>query len=380
MRVVINEARLERNRRISHILFFVSLAGMGIGFFYTWTNPTDSSSLSCMILPVLLFMTLTSVRMANNWIREPRPVNALSDALKGLGQKYTIFHHLLPAPHVLIAPEGVFTIHTVWQERTYTVNGSKWSGDRGIGRWIMGYMRQDLIGNPFADAQFEAQQMQRLIDKIAPDSGVEVQPLIVFINPAATFEATDPLFPVLYADPKAKPSLRGWLRDQQPGERPTLSDEDLDEIDRMYNLMTRDEIAALDTGNLEYDPEQDVLYETAESTSATSTSGSDGGEQPAPGQPTDAAAATGSVFVARDGQLYYIGSVEDSVERELASLQENAKNELELIHTFASSTPQATVNSFQKRFARKEQKEGWYGLSRKDIAWIRSHQDEAITS
>jgi hypothetical protein len=180
MRVVINQALIDRYRRLSHILFFVSLAGMGIGFFYTWTsNPnSQTSQFSCLILPILLLMTLTSVRMANTWIREPHPVPALSEALKGLGKKYSIFHHILPAPHVLIGPEGVFTITTVWQERAYRVKGKKWYGEEGLIRKLNGYMRQDLLGNPFQNALLEAEQMQKLVNKIAPDSGVEVQPLV----------------------------------------------------------------------------------------------------------------------------------------------------------------------------------------------------------
>ena len=84
------------------------------------------------------------------------------------------------------------------------------------------------FGFPFQDALFEAQQMQKFVDKIAPDAGVEVQPLVVFINSAGSFEAEDPLFPVLYADPKKKPSLKNYLRDQKDTGRATLTDEDLD--------------------------------------------------------------------------------------------------------------------------------------------------------
>ena len=87
MRVVINEAQINRNRKISHLLFFISLGGMVFGFFFTWTaDPASGASqLSCFILPILLLLTLTSVRMANVWIREPRPVDVLSNGLKGLG-------------------------------------------------------------------------------------------------------------------------------------------------------------------------------------------------------------------------------------------------------------------------------------------------------
>jgi hypothetical protein len=293
MRVVINQALIDRYRRLSHILFFVSLAGMGIGFFYTWTsNPnSQTSQFSCLILPILLLMTLTSVRMANTWIREPHPVTALSEALKGLGQKYTIFHHILPAPHVLIGPEGVFTITTVWQERQYRVKGKKWHGEEGLIRKLNGYVRQDLLGNPFQNALLEAEQMQKLVNKIAPDSGVEVQPLVVFISPRAEFEAEDPLLPVLYSDTKKKPSLRDYLRDVKSENRPTLSEEQMDLIDVQFGLVTRQEIAeslgqALDEGEDDETADTDMEEEAA----------------------GPAETGAGSIFVAQSGQLFYIGA------------------------------------------------------------------------
>ncbi len=362
MRVVINEAQIKRNRQISHILFFVSLAGMGVGFFYTWTSDPASqgNQLSCFILPLLLLMTLTSVRMANNWIREPRPIDVLSDALKGLGKKYTLFHYLLPGQHVLVGPEGVFTLKTVWQDRHYRVAGKKWRGEEGLLRKLNGYMRQDLIGNPFQDALFEAQQVQKLADKIAPEAGIEVQPLVVFIHPSASFEAEEPLFPVLYADSKKKPSLKNYLRDQRDADRATFTDEDLDKIDAMYGLVTRTEVAEMIGEIAEDDEEDEPLDEYSDDESGDAT-----------GEVTEDT-ELGTIFVAQAGQLFYIGIAEELVGDEIERLQENSDKEVELIHTFEAPNPQKTLAQLYNKFARKQQKEHWYGLSKKDITGLKA--------
>ncbi len=355
MRVVINQAKIKRNRQISHILFLVSLAGMGIGFFYTWTADPNAqtSQISCFILPLLMLLTLISVRMANTWIREPRPEDVLEQAFKGLGQKYTIFHYLLPAPHVLIGPEGVFTIHTVWQEGKYAVKGKKWSGDGGLVRKILGYMRQDLLGNPFAEAMLQAQQVQRLIDKIAPNSGVEVQPLVVFISPRAEVEIEDPMLPVLYADPKRKPSLREYLKAQAKSGRKTLSEADLDRLDELYGLMTRREIA-------------EMLGEPLPEESASAEAGE-----------TEPEEEVGTVFVAQAGQLYHIGATHGAVEEALDALREaTGDSELLVVHSFTARNPHAKAKQLQRKFERKRQKAGWFGLSKKDVAWLRGHKDE----
>ena len=357
MRVVINEAQIKRNRQISHALFFVSLAGMGIGFFYSFTSdPAQGNQISCFIMPLLLLMTLTSVRMANNWIREPRPVDVLSDALKGLGKKYSIFHHILPAQHVLIAPEGVFAIKTVWQDRQYRVEGKKWHGEEGLMRKLNGYMRQDLLGNPFQDALLEAQQMQKFVDKIAPDAGIEVQPLVVFINSAASFEAEEPLFPVLYADSKKKPSLKNYLRDQKNADRATLSEEDLDQIDEKYSLVARTDIAEMLGETVGYDDDDGEFDDEASTFD----------ESP------DAEVERGTIFVAQSGQLFYIGIAEELVGDEIENLQEETEKEVELVHTFEAPNPARVVAELQSKFVRKQQRENWYGLSKKDITKLKS--------
>ncbi|MBP8972505.1 MAG: NERD domain-containing protein [Anaerolineae bacterium] len=362
MRVVINEAQINRNRKISHLLFFISLGGMILGFFFTWTaDPTSGvSQLSCFFLPILLLLTLTSVRMANVWIREPRPVDVLNSSLKGLGPKYTIFHHLLPAPHVLIGPEGVFTLTVVWQDKAYRVKGKKWYGDEGFLRKLNGYLRQDLIGNPFNDATLHAQQVQRLINKIAPDAEIAVQPLVVFIHPNASFEQEDPLYPVLYADSKKKPSLRQYLRELPANPANTLRPEHLDAIDRMYGLMTRQEIAeftgeTFDLAGDDFAPDQDD--EGAESEDMLEAQGT-----------------RGTVFLAQRGQMYYFGATTGSVEKSLSALEADGKEAVELVHAFETADAFAVRDALQHKYDRKRQKENWFGLSKKDVAWIKARR------
>lgn len=367
MRVVINEAQIERNRKISHILFFISLAGMGGGFFLTWTRPNEFTNVSCFILPILLFLTLTSVRMANTWIREPRPVDVLSSALKGLGQKYTIFHYLLPAPHVLVGPEGVFAITTIWQERSYKVKGQKWYGDQGLLRKINGYMRQDLVGNPFREAQFHAQQVQQLVNKVAPESGVEVQPLVVFIHPNAEVDLEDPILPVLYADPKKKPNFRQYLRELKHENMATLSQEALDEIDRLYGLVTRQELEGVDMAAADDEDdlaEDGIIEQTAESTDYEEENGD------------DESGETGTIYIAKAGQLYHIGIARESVNASLDALRADTSDYVELIHSFETDDPEAMEAYLHRKYERKRQQEIWFGLSKKDVAWIQTLEGE----
>jgi hypothetical protein len=373
MRVVINEALIARNRKISHILFFISLAGMGVGFFYTWTSPSSSSSISCLILPILLFLTLTSVRMANNWIREPRPVNVLGNALKGLGTKYTLFHHVLPAPHVLIGPEGIFTLTTFWQERQYRVEGNKWYGETGLAQRILGYMRQDLLGNPFQEALFHAHQVQRLVDKVAPESEIEVQPLIVFISPKVSLEIEDPIIPVLFADSKRKPSLRNYLRDQKPGDRETFSPEQLDEIDKLYGLITRQQLEMM--GAEESDDAEEGFEDDAEDIESEAVEEAEPAAAAEKGTRTKA--PTYVVYVFKAGQLYKIGTtMKNLLEDSLSAAQEETRFDVDIVYTLETDHPESVKEYLHRKFDRKRQKDDWFGLGKKDLDWLQEFDGE----
>ncbi|HEX3054421.1 MAG TPA: GIY-YIG nuclease family protein [Aggregatilineaceae bacterium] len=354
MRIVTNEAHIQRNRKITNIMTLTSLGALGLGFFYSFTAPAAMSSVFCLALPFLMLLTLTSTRMTNNWVREPRPEKVLNEALKGLGQKYTLFHYVLPAQHVLVGPEGVLVLYTAWQNRAYRVKGSKWSGEKGLFTRLGGWLRQDLLGNPFYTAQFNAEKVQKILKKIAPDSGIEVQPVIVFIHPQGNFEAEDPAFPVVYSDSKKKPSLKNYLRELRMEKHATLSLEQLDEIDKLYGLVTRQELAAEGYVEPEIEDEADDISDDAVVAR--------GKTEP------------GTFYLFQSGQLYAIGMTRFSLDERQEELQAQMSQPVELVFDLDVDDPEGMVTRYQKKFDRKRQKGEWFGLSKKDVSSITGYR------
>ncbi len=215
MRVVINERVVNRNRKIAQYAFFITLGILVLGLFVTNAAPTNAllALAPLVVLPIALGATLYSVRMANLWLREPRPDAALRDGLKGLSSRSVIYHYYLPAHHVLIAPQGVFTFTVRPQEGQFTVNGTKWHKAGGPFAKFMTFFRQDGIGKPHRDAERDAEAVQAFLDRVLPDSGVHVQPVIAFISPYAELEVIDSPIPVVHADSKKRPSLKQFLRE-----------------------------------------------------------------------------------------------------------------------------------------------------------------------
>ncbi len=223
MRIVTNRQRVNRSRQIAQYLFFASLAILFGGLIFTNTIGQQNSTLlflPCAIMPLGLVTTLVSVRLTNQWVRLPHPEDAIRDGLKGINKRSILYNYVLGPNHVLITPQGVFSLTTRFHESRFSVEGENWINWKGRGPLspVMLFLRQEHLGDPFKDARQDAEAVQPLVDKALPGAGIKVQPVVVFTSPKATLEVTDPAIPVVYADTKKKPSLRSALRDSKAGD------------------------------------------------------------------------------------------------------------------------------------------------------------------
>lgn len=229
MRVETNQRLVDRNRKFATYLFFFSFAVLVVGLLVI--NPTllggqvDTSILSLIlpiiVLPVAFITTMYSVRMTNLWVRQPRPEEAIRENLKGIGSKSVLFNYYhFPARHVLIAPSGVYAMVTRWQgggprgRTAYFVNeGEQWRTNRGLLVRLFSILRFDSLGNPTEDARKAAAYVQSLLADIAP--GVQVQPLIVFVDPNVQVDLRNPAVPVAFTSNRQPPSLKDFVRGKQ---------------------------------------------------------------------------------------------------------------------------------------------------------------------
>jgi hypothetical protein len=232
MRIETNNELVKRNRRTANLLFFFSMGVLIAGFLVANLQLTAKDGLTLalsvilpwIVLPVGFISTLVSVRMTNLWVRQPRPEKAIPAGLKGLSKRSVLYNYYhFPARHVLVAPQGVFAIVTRYQDGIYKVDGDKWQSPGGTFAAISRFFRRDAIGNPTEDANKAATYVKGLIEKTQPN--VEVQPLIIFVDPKARLEINNPIVPVLYADENKEPNLRDFMRQlaqkETPAEQPT---------------------------------------------------------------------------------------------------------------------------------------------------------------
>ncbi len=218
MRVVTNEQRIKRNRQIAQYLFFISLVILIGGLIITNTNIGRDNTLlafaPCLVLPIGLITTWASVRLTNQYVREPHPEDAIQAGLKGASHHSILYNYLFKANHVLVCPQGVFAITTRFQNGPYLIKGDQWINrkSRGPMGLFMTLMRQEQIGKPAQEAQTAAADLQSYVDDALPGEGVTVQPVLVFTSDKAQFEVEQSAIPVVLANPKKKPSLKALVR------------------------------------------------------------------------------------------------------------------------------------------------------------------------
>lgn len=109
MRVLTNELRIKQGRRLGTILFFVSLFVLTMGLLlsnFLTVDPNVLVFVPCLVMPIGLVTTLLSVRLTNEWVRVPRPEEALVEGLAGINRRSVLFNYFPPANHILITPEA----------------------------------------------------------------------------------------------------------------------------------------------------------------------------------------------------------------------------------------------------------------------------------
>ncbi|MBN1584541.1 MAG: hypothetical protein JXA89_27795 [Anaerolineae bacterium] len=214
-----NESKIRVNVEIGR---WLSLAGLGVlivGMVISVTKPElVIISLACLVLGFLA--STIGAYYGNRWTRSPRADEALNQALKGTSNKYHMYHYLLPLPHVLLGPAGLFLFRVYLHEGQVTYDGKKWKQKFNLLRFL-GFSGQDTLADPVRDAQYDAQRFYTWLKKRLPETEIPtITPVIVFIRDGAELDVAETDVPVLQ-----RKQLKGWIRNKLK-ELPELLDED----------------------------------------------------------------------------------------------------------------------------------------------------------
>lgn len=176
MKLSINHELIQKNKRLSQIILYASLAMLLIGFLMTINNKDLSQALyAYLILIPAYILVQISIYMANRWGRSPRPDEIIMQSLKGLDDRYTLYIYSTKIPFVLVGPAGLFVIKPYHQSGTITYNSekSRYEQKKG-GNFFTRLFGQEKITDIEKDSnlllkQFERYKLDKNLDfQIAP--------------------------------------------------------------------------------------------------------------------------------------------------------------------------------------------------------------------
>ena len=188
MKIYSNEKLIKRNGRIGNITSLLSIGILAVGMIFSFKD-TDGKYLtltfSCLIIGFLAFQV--GNYYMSKFGKSPRPDQNITAALKGLDDKYTLYHYLTSVSHLLVGPSGIFCLLPFHQPGTITYDANKRRWKQAGGNFFLKTFGGESIGRPDQDILYSVQDIQKFLEK----KGVKLESytpeaVIVFTNEKAT--------------------------------------------------------------------------------------------------------------------------------------------------------------------------------------------------
>lgn len=200
MKIIRNDKMIKRNARIGQFTSLAGLATLGAGLYISFAQPEMiGAAWGALLLGFLL--SQVGIFFGNRWGRRPRPDEHLDEALKGLDDRYHLYHYSSPVSHLLTGPAGLWLLMPRHQGGRITFEKGRWR-QRG-GGIFQAYLRafaQEGLGRPDLDYEAETSALKRHLEKNLPDEELpEIQAALVMTNENAVIEAVDAPFPAVQA-------------------------------------------------------------------------------------------------------------------------------------------------------------------------------------
>ncbi|MGQ9627730.1 MAG: NERD domain-containing protein [Anaerolineae bacterium] len=215
MKIVTNQSFLDKKAKLGRR---TSLAGMVIliaGLIISLTSPEwILVSMACLIVGFALANVIGMYNL-NRWVKEPRSDQILVKVLKGLDNKHFLYNYVLPSPHVLMNPAGLFVLLPKRQEGKIICRKDRWRQKLRLGSLLRIFVDEPL-GNPTEELRAEVGALKRFLEKNSV-TDVPVSGLVVFTSEKAELEIEEPTFPAVKIN-ELKVTLREISQERDEGQ------------------------------------------------------------------------------------------------------------------------------------------------------------------
>ncbi len=221
MRIISNTKKIQRNYKIGLYTSLGSLAFLvaAVGLTIIGLNRPDLTFYSFIAMILGLLLSQVGVYFANRWGKSPRVDERISQGLKGLDDRYTLYHYSAPVPHLLTGPSGIWVITPEYQSGTITYQNNRYR-QQGIG-FFARVVGQEGLGRPELEANSYQEGFCKFLKKsLAEDYVPPVHTLILFTNPKANVQVQEAPIPTMHVD-KLKDFVRRKAK-EEPANQETI--------------------------------------------------------------------------------------------------------------------------------------------------------------
>lgn len=212
MKIASNTKLITRNNKIGRYTTFASLAVLGVGLYISFTAPQAFSwSLGALVIGFLL--SQVGLTYSSKFGKSPRPDESLTQALKGLEDKFTLYHYESPTNHLLVGPAGVWVLLPYFQAGTIHYNAAKNRWTQKGGNFFLKMFGQESFGRPDAEIQYGINETKKFLEKQLPGTELpEIRAALLFFNEKTELAVEGAPYPAIKAD-KAKEFFRKRVKD-----------------------------------------------------------------------------------------------------------------------------------------------------------------------
>lgn len=209
MRVIANESYIRRRAFVGRYASIAGLIVLLVSFILSvfWTSQATLIPLAMwLVLMIGVGLSIVGGYYAERFEGPRAHYRAVREALKGLDDRYILFQHVLPSPHVLLGPDGltVLVVRSIPGEVRYENGRWKWRHRLKFLRTLAG---QEGIGVPEAEVAYELQRMSKHLEKVLPGVSVPMRGVVLFTHPSVQLDVEGAPVPVLRAR-----KFKDWLR------------------------------------------------------------------------------------------------------------------------------------------------------------------------
>jgi hypothetical protein len=216
MIVLRDEKRIARLGRLAQVMSMAGLAVLVAGLLLIFVSNNPNVFLFQLLALVIGYaFSQVGLHYAHRYLRRPRMDQKLDEAVGAVARRDgRLYHYLLPAPHVLLLPSGVFVLVAKFQNGRITAEGDTW---RQTGLGMRRFFGRENLGNPSREAGAQLAKMQAFIAANAPAATeAPLWPVIVFTaDKIDSLEIKESRIPAVHASKLSK-VLRQQTINQKP--------------------------------------------------------------------------------------------------------------------------------------------------------------------